>query len=663
VADKSTNVGYFANNTTDMATPGTALSCYRWDPNATSTGLGTLNMHNNICIPNGGTGSFSVTTINGAATNYTMNPPENTNYGFIPANKYSPSSADPNTTGTGTNLTSFCTGSLAALCQDASGTPWFGGAPKNRPTGSTGWDKGAFQGQGGSGGPPASSVTAPANGATISTSSVSLTATCTPQSPATVASIQFFVDGTSFGSHGTSSPYTTTLDSTKIANGTNNLTVYAVCTDSNAQTGTSGIITVSVSNSTPGCTTSSPSAIFSQALTNQTSTFTATWTETPNSAANDTDFGLSPVAATGYTSMSSLLLADNSGVWLAWNNMVPGYAAVNSAPYAAGTVYSFSGTFTFSAGTLASYSISETSPSSIVIASGYTPRASATGLAYWNLISDQGLYDTVQLCGFQVGAGTSLSFSPSSLNFGSVSIGSTPSQMISVSSSGGATTFTSATLTGSSDFSKTNTCSGSQTTCSTTVQYAPSTTGPASATLTYVDSATGSPQTVPITGTGIPTASSATPSPTSVNLGNVQLGLPGGFVSGPVIVTLMNGPVTFDATPITFNNPDFSAASNTCVGSVSSPTCQFTIRFIPSSLTNETGTATLHDDAPTGGSTQTVALIGTGVNYPTPSPAVQFVFNNTVPITMTVNGLTYTQNFKQVCTCAWQNPVWSCVCK
>src|SRR6185437_12726516 len=138
---------------------------------------------------------------------------EATNFGFIPANNLSPSSSDPSTVGQATNLTSSCS-TLTALCQDASGAPWFGGSYKTRPTGSTNWDMGAFAGTGSGGGnPPSTSMTAPTG--TISGSSVSVSANCTPQGSNIISSIQIYVDGIPFGALGTTSPYTISLDTTK----------------------------------------------------------------------------------------------------------------------------------------------------------------------------------------------------------------------------------------------------------------------------------------------------------------------------------------------------------------------------------------------------------------------------------------------------------------
>jgi hypothetical protein len=141
-SDNSSKVGYFANNTTDMSA---GWYCYRWDPNSSGTGLGTLNFYNNICIPSGsGAGSFSVATVNGSSTNHTMSTSEASTYGFTAGNKYSPTSSDPNTAAKGANLTQSCNSVSAALCLDSSGTPWFGGTSQARPGGSTVWELGAY---------------------------------------------------------------------------------------------------------------------------------------------------------------------------------------------------------------------------------------------------------------------------------------------------------------------------------------------------------------------------------------------------------------------------------------------------------------------------------------------------------------------------------------
>jgi hypothetical protein len=663
--DNSSQVGWVANNTID--TSATTMSCYKWEGSA---GLGTLNFYNNICIfGSGGVGGFSVATINGTATNYPMSTSEASTYGFTHANKYSPSSSDPNIAATGTNLTSSCVGNLAPLCQDASGTPWFGGAYKARPTGSAGWAKGAFQGQGGTTGPPTSSVTAPANGATISTNSVSLTATGTPQGTATITSIQLFVDNQSFGTHCTSSPCTVTLDSTKISNGSH--TIYAVATDSNNQTGTASTITVTVNNSAPGCTTTNPLAVFQQGFTAQTATFPVDWDETPNSTGtNDTVVGFAPTAATTYGQMSALVRSNTSGFWDAYDGATNTYHAANSAPYTGGTVYHFHGTLTFTAGNLVNYSINETSPSAIVIATGWTPRAAATSLAYFVGISDAGLYDTAQVCNLQVGASPAptLSYSPGNLNFGPVINTMTSMLTESTSVTNGPATITSAVVTGtgfSLDGSGTCPTSGSlSTSCTYIVDFTPPSTGSYSGTLTVTSNATGSPQVINLSGSGMSAAPTISPSPISLNFNGCQIGTT--CAAGPIVVTINSPPVIFSSVgPSGGDAADFavSAPANTCVGTFSGPTCQTTVTCTPSRPGVESTTLVYTSNA--SNNPQNVALSCTGAVSTSVAPSsALFVWQQTVQLPLTINGVALGKiAMPEICSCTVAAKPTICGCR
>jgi Bacterial Ig domain/HYR domain len=107
---------------------------------------------------------------------------------------------------------------------------------------------------------PNVSITTPSNGATVAGSSVTLTATASDN--VAVANVQFKVDGTNIGSAITSSPYTTTWNSTGVADGSH--TLWAVAEDTSGNYATSSIsVTVnntppvisSISSGTPGGTT------------------------------------------------------------------------------------------------------------------------------------------------------------------------------------------------------------------------------------------------------------------------------------------------------------------------------------------------------------------------------------------------------------------------
>ena len=87
---------------------------------------------------------------------------------------------------------------------------------------------------------PTASITAPANGATVSGTSVSLSATAADN--VGVVGVQFKVDGANLGTEDTATPYTKTWDSTTVSNGTHTLTV--VARDAAGNTTTSASITV-----------------------------------------------------------------------------------------------------------------------------------------------------------------------------------------------------------------------------------------------------------------------------------------------------------------------------------------------------------------------------------------------------------------------------------
>jgi hypothetical protein len=91
------------------------------------------------------------------------------------------------------------------------------------------------------------SLTAPANGATVSGSAVALTATASDD--VGVTGVQFRLDGAPLGAEDTSAPYATTWNTTTATNGTHTLT--AVARDAAANTTTSTTVTTTVDNSTP----------------------------------------------------------------------------------------------------------------------------------------------------------------------------------------------------------------------------------------------------------------------------------------------------------------------------------------------------------------------------------------------------------------------------
>jgi len=103
-----------------------------------------------------------------------------------------------------------------------------------------------------------------------------------------------------------------------------------------------------------------------------------------------------------------------------------------------------------------------------------------------------------------------LSFTPTSLTFNSIVINTTATSSVTVKNTAtGANpvTFTSIVASGSNYFTQTNTCTtaklGTGKTCTITVSFTPKKTGTFTGTITVTDNASGSPQTVKLTGTAI----------------------------------------------------------------------------------------------------------------------------------------------------------------
>jgi hypothetical protein len=109
-------------------------------------------------------------------------------------------------------------------------------------TGSAGTQTSSLSGTGTDVTPPSVNITAPANGATVS-SNVTITAAATDN--VGVKSILIYVDG-ALKATGAASPYSYVWNSTTVANGSH--TIYATASDAAGNTGTSSTITVTVNN-------------------------------------------------------------------------------------------------------------------------------------------------------------------------------------------------------------------------------------------------------------------------------------------------------------------------------------------------------------------------------------------------------------------------------
>ncbi len=209
------------------------------------------------------------------------------------------------------------------------------------------------------------------------------------------------------------------------------------------------------------------------------------------------------------------------------------------------------------------------------------------------------------------GSGTSpVTFSASSLSFGSLAVGSTSAaKTVTVTNRlSTALTFTGISVPAGGPFAiSSNTCGtgiAAGANCVVGVTFTPAATGAASGSLTFADTAINSPQPVSLSGTG---TAPVTLSTSSLSFGTVTVGT----TSASKSVTLTNHlSVALTLSPVTVS-AGFNIASNTCGATVAAGgTCSVGVTFTPTATGAATGTLTFTDSA--ANSPQTVTLSGTG---------------------------------------------------
>lgn len=210
--------------------------------------------------------------------------------------------------------------------------------------------------------------------------------------------------------------------------------------------------------------------------------------------------------------------------------------------------------------------------------------------------------------------------SPTSLVWNTVAVGNTSgAKVVTLTNTGSsAITINSIGITGTNagDFLKSSTstpCGSSLAAganCTVNVFFRPTANGTRTATLNFTDTASNSPQQVPLSGTGT-SSSSVTASPSSLSFGSVNTG----STSASQTITVTNGTsstVTLNTATIT---GDFipSSSSTPCGSSLAaSAHCTASIAFKPTAAGTRTGTWSITSSA--SATPLTVALSGTGTS-------------------------------------------------
>jgi probable HAF family extracellular repeat protein len=245
-----------------------------------------------------------------------------------------------------------------------------------------------------------------------------------------------------------------------------------------------------------------------------------------------------------------------------------------------------------------------------------------------------------------------VTLSPSGLSFGSQTDGVTSGvKTVTLTNSGNAALLI-GSIAASGDFAETNNCPAdlpSQSTCTVSVTFTPTTPGVRSGAVTFADDVFNSPQTTRLLGVGVANGpASLKLSPTRVSFGNLSAGTTS--LSEPLTLTNISGAaVTISIAAnsvqtITANpslppslNPSSNEYSqtNTCPANLASGGhCSISVMFAPLNLGTRLGDITISSNSPTGPLSATLEGVGTLaepllsgsiVNQGTQAPQVMFV--------------------------------------
>ncbi|MGH9431063.1 MAG: FG-GAP-like repeat-containing protein [Terriglobia bacterium] len=240
----------------------------------------------------------------------------------------------------------------------------------------------------------------------------------------------------------------------------------------------------------------------------------------------------------------------------------------------------------------------------------FTP--TAPGLRSGSVVIADTALPNPQVVGLSgTGEASSVSFSPTNLNFNVQEVGTNSAPQTVTLTNTGNQPLVVTSVTASAKYSETNTCIATpiqpNAKCTITVTFSPTAPGPLNGTITVTDNANnqaGSQQTVPLSGTGSTTA-------VYLSTGSLAFGSQSiGTVSPPQPVTLTN----VGTTPVTISSitasANFSETNNCNAPLRAGGFCTVEVSFAPAAPGTLNGTLTVAFNAP--GSPETVALSGTG---------------------------------------------------
>ena len=172
--------------------------------------------------------------------------------------------------------------------------------------------------------------------------------------------------------------------------------------------------------------------------------------------------------------------------------------------------------------------------------------------------------------------------------------------------------------------------------CTVKVNFTPTVLGALTGALTFIDNAPNSPQTVPLSGTGVVPA---TLTPATATYATQAVGT----TSAAKMFTLTNNQTVALTSIAISTTGDFAVSATTCTTSLAAKAkCTISVSFTPAATGTRTGTLSVSDSA--SNSPQTAALSGTGVLPATLTPASVTYVAQTVNTTSAAKTFTLTNN-------------------
>ncbi len=254
----------------------------------------------------------------------------------------------------------------------------------------------------------------------------------------------------------------------------------------------------------------------------------------------------------------------------------------------------------------------------------------------------------VTLTGTQAtSAASAVTFSPATLDFGSVIVNSTSTaKTVTLTNSGtAALALTSITITGGSTasaFTQTNNCPASLSTgssCTISITFKPFASGTYAASLTATDNAADSPQTASLSGTGV--TSGATLSSSSITFPTTTVNTTAS--SGVTLTNSGTAALTITSIVLSGTNASNFATTNNCGTSLAAgASCTITATFTPTAASSYSATITVTDSAPS--SPQVIAVTGSGTTSAVTRTLYTFPEsdNSVTPLYALVNSATKT---------------------